>query len=235
MLHHQCPHPYHRTKHRRLIERGFVLIFAVGLVLFFAIGRFSVMGVDEYKVENESLQTSVSQLTKENKELAKQQDFAESSKKIDLLAEQDLRRLISSLHDELSDAKEQLAFYQRVVAPETIIKGLYVNSFKVSKEAEPETYRYKLIIAQGANQKKVVKGRYFLLIRGELEGDNKVLSLNKKGGNRFYFRYYQILEDEIKLPKGFVPRQIDVSIIPSTKNVESIKQQWLWNNALDDS
>ena len=160
MIRHECPHPYHQTKRRRAIERGLLLIVIASLLLFFVLGRFSVKSVDEYQTENALLQVVVVELTKANKELVKQQDFVESSKKIDAQAQKDSRRSLTKLHDELSDIKEQLAFYQRVVAPETLIKGLYINSFEIKPVDEKGAYEYQLILAQGASQKRAVKGKY---------------------------------------------------------------------------
>jgi len=209
-----------------------LFVVIVGLILFFVLGRFSVKSVAEYQTENGLLQTSIVELTKVNKKLVKQQDFVESSKKIDAQAQKDSRRSFTKLHQELSDIKEQLAFYQRVVAPETLIKGLYINSFEI-KSLDKGVYEYQLILAQGASQKRVVKGQYALSVVGELHGEEKELLLKEMlvkqvTSHSFSFKYYELLTGEIKLTDGFVAKKVSVMVNPSRKGSKAIQQQWLW-------
>lgn len=237
MTRHQCPHPYHQTTRRRTIERSLLLIAILGLVLFFFLGRFSVKSVAEYQAENKLLETSVVELTKANKELIKQQDFIESSKKIDAQAQKNSRRSLTKLHDELSDIKEQLAFYQRVVAPETLIKGLYINSFEIKSLDEKDAYEYQLVLAQGASQKRAIKGQYTLSVVGELEGEEKALSLkeltvDQTKSHGFSFKYYELLIGNIKFSDGFLPKKVMVTVEPSKKASKSIQQQWLWRELI---
>ena len=237
MIRHQCPHPYHQAKRRKAIERNSLVFILVALLLSFALGRFFVKSVDDYRHENTLLQTSLAELTRQNKELVKQQDFVESSKMIDAQAQKDSRRSLTKLHDELSEVKEQLAFYQRVVAPETLLKGLYINSFEVKPLDVGLGYEYQLILAQGAGQKRAIKGQYTISVVGELQGAEKVLSikdmsLGEPQATGFSFKYYEILAGELKFPNGFVPLKIEVALNSAMKGSKDIKQHWLWSEAI---
>lgn len=237
MIRHQCPHPYHQTTRRRTIEKGLLFIVIVGLILFFVLGRFSVKSVVEYQAENALLQASIVELTRANKELIKQQDFVESSKKIDAQAQKDSQRSLTKLHEELGDIKEQLAFYQRVVAPETLIKGLYINSFEIKPLNEEGIYEYQLVLAQGASQKRAVKGKYALSVVGDLLGEEKELllkemSVEKVKSYSFSFKYYELLMGEVKLPNSFVPKKVSVTVNQSKKGPKAIQQEWLWREVV---
>lgn len=204
----------------------------IGLGIFFMLGRYSVKGVDAYQAENSVLLEAVERLAADNKELMKQQDFIESSRKIDSEAQKDARRALLKLHDELSDAKEQLAFYQHVVAPETIVKGLYISSMEIKKVAGDDGYQYQLILAQGVSQKRSVKGKYSIGLVGMLDGQEKELPLVKDNTGGFSFRYYQILTDEVVLPSGFLPKQLKVSVKQSLKNSTAITQVRSWSDVV---
>lgn len=237
MIKHQCPHPYHQAKRRKAIERNWLVLTIVMLLLSFALGRFFVKNVDDYRLENELLQSSLAELTKQNKELVKQQDFIESSTIIDAQAQKDSRRSLTKLHDQLSEVKEQLAFYQRVVAPETLLKGLYINSFEVKPVDVGLGYEYQLILAQGASQKRAIKGQYTISVAGKLEGADTVLSINDMSPKElqsmgFSFKYYEILAGEFNFPNGFVPLKISVGVNPSKKGSKDIKQHWPWSEAV---
>jgi hypothetical protein len=212
-----------------------LLVVIVGLLLFFVAGRFSIKSSDEYQEENKALLQTVEDLSGANKELVKQKDFIENSQKIDLQATKDSRRSLTKLLSELSEVKEQLAFYQRVVAPETLRKGLYISSFDLKRDGEKKRYRYQLVVAQGASQKRALKGRYTVSIKGRLNGKDKTLSLKdvaleKAKSAKFSFRYYEILMGEIQLPDEFVPAYIKVKISPSKKNAKVVEQQWKWDD-----
>jgi len=237
MIPHKCPHPYHQKRARRRLEKSAVFGVVMGLLLFFVAGRLSLKNVDDYQQESALLKASVEQLTQENKQLMKQQDFVRNAQKIDLQARQESRRLFTKLHDELSDIKEQLAFYQRVVAPEALVKGLYVNSLKIKALSIKERYRYQLVLAQGTSQKRVLKGRYTLSVVGTLKGKPEVLKLStltlkSKASSKFSFRYYQLLSDEFQLPSGFVAERLRLSIVPSAKGAKKIQQDELWSKLL---
>jgi len=235
MLRHQCPHPYHQTKRRRLIEKALLIGVLIGLGFFFILGRYSVKGVEVYQAENATLSEAVEQLTAANKEFIKQQDFIENAQKIDSQAQKGARRALLKLHDELSDVKEQLAFYQHVVAPETVVKGLYISSMEIKKVADDGSYQYQLILAQGVSQKRAVKGKYSIGLVGMLDGQEKELLLVKDTTEGFSFRYYQILTDEVVLPSGFVPKQLKVSVKQSVKNSKAITQVRSWSDVTADS
>jgi len=237
MIHHQCPHPYHQTKSRRRIEKSTLLVIIVGAVLLFILGRYSLKSVDEYQAESELLKVSLAELTEINKKLVRQQDFIENAKKIDAQAQKDARRSLTKLHDELSDIKQQLAFYQRVVAPETLIKGLYINSFEVLALDERGVYEYQLVLAQGGSQKTAIKGRYMLSVVGTIQGEEKTISIETQGVESaksydFSFKYYEILTGKINFDNGFVPKKVIVVVDPAKKSSKSLKQQWLWSKAL---
>jgi cell division protein FtsB len=240
MIPHHCPHPYHQMKRRRLIERYSLLTVIAGLLLSFVIGRESVKNTDEYQAESAQLKMSVERLSAENEKLVKRQDFVENSQKIDLQARKDSRRSLTKLHGDLSVVKEQLAFYQRVVAPETLVKGLYINSFELKQGDEAGRYHYQLVVAQGASQKRALKGQYRLSVAGKMKGKRKTLSLkdiaiDTKQRKVFSFRYYEILSGEITLPSGFNPESIRVKVKPSSKKAKAVEQLWAWSDLIKDN
>jgi len=237
MISHQCPHPYHQTKRRRRLEKSALFIIIIGAVLLFILGRYSVKSVDEYQAESKLLKASLAELTAINKQLVKERDFIENAKKIDAQAQKDARRSLTKLHDELSDTKQQLAFYQRVVAPETLIKGLYINSFEVQALDESGVYEYQLVLAQGASQKTAIKGHYSLSVVGNVQGEEKTIPIKARGVGKaeaydFSFKYYEILTGEISFDDGFEPNKVIVVVDPAKKSSKNLQQQWLWSKAL---
>ena len=233
MLPHKCPHPYHQKQARRKVERNGLLAVVLMFILSFFAGRLSLKNVDDYRLENTQIRTLLEQLKQENKQLLKQQDFIQNAQKIDLQAKQVSRRSLTKLHDELSDVKEQLAFYQRVVAPETLVKGLYVNNFELQALREDRRYRYQLVLAQGVSKKQLLKGRYELVIYGESKGVAQAWSLKElvvdgAQSEKYSFRYYQLMSDALELPSGFIPSRIKLTMTPSKKGGAVVLYEKPW-------
>ena len=240
MLPHECPHPYHQRQARRRVERSGLAILLLSLLLSFAAGRWSLKNVDEYQRENATLREAVEQLSGNNQQLLKQQDMIQGAQRIDLQAKQESRRSLTKLYDELGALKEQLAFYQRVVAPETLVKGLYINGFKLTALAKTGVYRYQLVLAQGASQKRFLKGRYNMIISGELNGKTKQFSLNTllvddADAAKYSFRYYQVLSAELRLPPNFVAQHLKLTLSSAKSKGAVLESEHVWAELLAQS
>ena len=239
MLPHECPHPYHQQQARRRVERSGFAILLLSLLLSFAAGRWSLKNVDEYQRENTTLREAVEQLSDNNQQLLKQQDMIQGSQLIDLQAKQESRRSLAKLYDELAELKEQLAFYQRVVAPETLVKGLYINGFKLTALAKTGGYRYQLVLAQGASQKRFLKGRYDMTVSGELNGKAKQFSLKTllvdDADAKYSFRYYQVLSAELRLPPNFVAQRLKLTLSSAKSKGAVLESEHAWAELLAQS
>lgn len=240
MLGHQCPHPYHKSKPRLLIELVLPFSLLAALALSFFIGRVSVRDVAELETEKVVLENQVIQLEKDIKSLAKQKDFAESSKTIDQLALKDTKYEMMSLHNKVAELNESLAFYRRVVAPETLIKGVYIQHFEMLKKTSDNNYQYQLIIAQGYGASRAIKGRVELVVKGQKKGKALQLSFNQLGSDpkkdmAFAFRYYQFYSGLVNLPVDFLPESVVITIRPDSKNIKVVEKVWPWSKLIKNS
>jgi hypothetical protein len=237
MLKHDCPHPYHKSKQRAFIEKAVPIIVIVGLLLTFYLGRLSVRDVAEFVEEIDGLKADRTGLITQNSKLTKQVDFLEGAKKIDQQAKNDARHALSELHDKLSEAKEQIGFYQRVVSPETLVKGPYVHSVDVSN-GDNGRLDLQIVVAQGSNNKRAVKGKLSIQVVGLQEGKEVSLPFKALVQEQaiaklaFSFRYFQVLAADITLPVGFAPEQIVVTLDPSSAKAKNTETKWLWQDVM---
>ncbi len=233
MFKNKCPHPYHLTKRRKTLDRKKHLIVIICLIGVFFLGQLSVSQNEDYEEERKRLQGLVDELTVNNKSLVKQQDFVASSKNIDAQARLQYRQVLTQLTEEVAGLKEQLLFYQRVVAPESITKGLYIESFSLQSTRDTQRYQYSLVLAKSSSQKGSVKGGYSLSLVGHLQGKPTTLRANdlfkdQDQRQNFSFRYYQQLTGELLIPEGFSAVKLVLTINPDSKKYETIKNEWSW-------
>jgi hypothetical protein len=158
--------------------------------------------IHNLKLENEKLTKDLNVLGVELEvsRLTQQQHFVEIGKSID--AEKDLRK--------------QLAFYQQVMAPELNEQGFLIDGFNLEPALSDNSYRFELVLMQQNKTKNTLRGNLKVTLIGSEKGKakqypmNVMLSDQKRKKLTFGFKYFQVIEGEIKLPEGFQPEQISV-------------------------
>ena len=158
--------------------------------------------IQNLKLENEQLTKSLNILGVELEvaRLAQQQHFVEIGKSIDV--EKELRT--------------QLAFYQQVMAPELNEQGFLIEGFNLATALSDNSYRFELVLMQQNKTKNTLKGNLKVILIGSENGKAKqyrldsMLSDQQQKSLTFSFKYFQVIDGEIKLPEGFQPEQVSV-------------------------
>ena len=141
---------------------------------------------------------------------------------VEQLANQNAQATLKKMSAEHYQVKEQLAFYEKVMAPEKEADGLVIENFKITASQSPNHYSFQVILLQQQLKKRYVKGYVDLMIIGSLANKPSQIKLSdisslKKKELSFSFKYFQVLEGSFTLPGNFVPEKIQVSAI-LTKN-----------------
>jgi hypothetical protein len=158
--------------------------------------------IQNLKIENEQLTKNLNILGVELEvaRLTQQQHFVEIGKSIDV--EKDLRT--------------QLAFYQQVMAPELNEEGFLIEGFNLEPALSDNSYRFELVLMQQNKTKNTLKGNLKVTLMGSENGKAKqytidsMLSDQEQKSLTFSFKYFQVIDGEIRLPEGFQPEQVSV-------------------------
>ena len=154
------------------------------------------------KLENEQLTKNFNILGVELEvaKLTQQQHFVEIGKSVDV--ENELRT--------------QLAFYQQVMAPELDEQGFLIEGFNLESALSDNSFRFELVLMQQNKTKNTLKGNLDVTLIGSEKGEAKQYSIDGLLSNQeqksltFSFKYFQVIEGEIRLPEGFQPEQVSV-------------------------
>jgi hypothetical protein len=200
--------PGRRAAIRALVVVGFVLVAATS----FQYGQMRA-GVDLTSVERLLSEQETS--TQKNVELERRLADAKLSTAVDSEANEELRRTIKSLRDELADAEEEVRFYRELMAPSESQKGLRIEKLDLNR-VDSERYEYRLMLTQIVDRHEWVKGDVQLSIVGLREGNEQVLSLTdlsevEEYPLKFKFRYFQEFTGSVAIPVGFEPARILVT------------------------
>lgn len=190
----------------------FIALIAVILYVGFLWGNAYY---DQQKVALATHEQSIQNLKLENEKLTKNLNILGVELEVARLAQQQHFIEIGKSLDVEKDLRTQLAFYQQVMAPELNEQGFLIDGFNLEHALSDNSYRFELVLMQQNKTKNTLKGNLKVTLIGSEEGKAKQYTLgsmlsDKEQKLTFSFKYFQVIEGEIKLPKGFQPEQVSV-------------------------
>jgi len=137
---------------------------------------------------------------------------------VEQLASQNAQATLKKMSLDHYQVKKELAFYEKVMAPEKEANGLIIDNVKITVSQSVNHYNFQVILVQQQLKKRYAKGYVDLVIIGSLSNKPSQLKLSTissltKKELRFSFRYFQVIEGSFTLPENFVPEKIQLSAI----------------------
>lgn len=156
---------------------------------------------------------------------------------VDRVAIENLQRDLRDAHNETAVIRRELAFFQRVMAPEMEADGVAIDSLML-QEANAGVYHFRLILVRLERaQQSLAQGTFRLIIRGRRAGEVaeydilELANLEPEGGERsFAMNYFSRLDGTFQLPEGLEPEAITVSV--RTRQGRQTSQQFTWNELI---
>ena len=193
-------------------------IYSILALLLMLVFGYQIAGFVQGEAVNASLSDAATRalLKQENAQLRRQVSELEVAS---ILASKSVAALKKNVEEQqqLSRAlEEQLSFYQRVVAPEVTQDGFFIDGVQVSRSASDNRYRLKAVLLKQNNNKAMLKGALRITVRGALNGSPYEISTADSeyfsgGAVSWGFKYFQTLDLEFALPKGFIPEKLTFS------------------------
>ncbi len=136
---------------------------------------------------------------------------------VEQLANQKAQKILKNTAKEHYQVKTELAFYEKVMAPEKQAGGIVIESMKIFPTKSASHYRFQVALVQQQLKRHPTKGDIELIIAGSLANKPSQLKLqdiselNQKE-LRFKFKYFQMMSGEFSLPKEFVAEELKLSV-----------------------
>jgi len=189
------------------------------------------------QADRDHLQTRLAEVEAENGGLRGRVAVLERAAQIDRQAYGEVERSLKQVQDELLELKEEVAFYRGIVSPAETASGLSVTRFKLFGMGEEGVYRFKLVLSQLRSNTRLVKGHASFVIDGVLHGQQRQLSLREVTGGgqdklKLRFKYFQNIEGDIVLPKGFLPSRVIIEVVPVGKGWQRFKKSFDWSDII---
>ena len=211
------------------------LLIIISLCLFvgYRIGNY----YHHFQEKNlEQQQTRLAQLYHQQELNTAQIHSLEVELTVEQLANKQVEKLLKEALEQEYELKKQLAFYEKIMAPEKDVEGLLIDNVQISSGKKPNQFTFQVTLVQQRLKRRYSKGYIDLSFSGSEQGQLKnfnlsqVSILNKKS-LAFSFQYFQIIEGDFTLPKNFIPDSYMVSATLTKSRWQKyakIEEQYSW-------
>jgi hypothetical protein len=180
------------------------------------------------QVENlrKRLQSQEAELAQVRPKLA----LAERQTQIDRAAAADLAKQVKALAFENAALKEDLAFFQSLMATPAAREGaISVNRFRVQPDVVAGEYRYQMLLVQAGQRLREFQGSLQFVLDVQQDGRKIVLTLppEPNRGPREYqlnFKFFQRVEGTFKLNPGSVLKGMQVRVFENGASTPKLTQ-----------
>lgn len=154
---------------------------------------------------------------------------AERQMQIERATYGDLARQVKTLSNENAALREDLAFFQSLMAAGGKEGSVSINRFRVQPEALPGEYRYRLLLVQSGQRVKEFQGTLQFVLNLE-QGDRKyVLTLPGEGERdaRDYqvsFKFFQRVEGTFKVAPEAVVKSLQIRVFENGSVAPKLSQ-----------
>lgn len=214
---------------------GGAILVAATLYLTFELGRYRAgFSLFDERRNIEQLNAEIAGRDERIESLLRRQAILETSGEIDAETYSAVETELAQLQERIQDLEEELAFYQGIVSPGDGVAGLRIQNLEVLPGDTDGSRLLRLLLVQAIVHNDRVTGTVRVRVVGMQGAEAAVLGLGElvSGGEpeelAYAFRYFQSLEQELAMPDGFVPEQIQIEIWPREPRGETVTQEFPW-------
>lgn len=209
-----------------------VVMVAICIWIGYSVGNLRLNWLEkEYQRSDDRitrLQERIEQLEYRNNILSVELDVERAASK---RLQQDLRNAL----DDYAEIREDLAFYQRVMAPELEADGVTIDSLSV-RPTGPGIYHFTLTLVQIERaQQQLAQGRVELELHGRYENETQVHDLFELARldderREFAMNYFTRLDGSFQIPADFIPQTLVVRV--KSRRGGETEEVFLWGELL---
>ena len=222
---------------KRLLIRVLLIVLMVALGLGgYHYGRWSIWHErGTAVVERDELRIVARDQEEELRDLRRRVLVTESSNAVDRRAYQEVQQTVLNLNARIAQLENELHFYQRVMAPESVDQGLRIDRVDLRPTGD-RTYEYQVVLTQVTDNNTFIEGRALISIIGKRgETQNVTIPLKDVSDEvddlsvRFRFRFFQNVTGQLTLPEDFEPQRVQVIMQSTGRRAMRIEQEFDWS------
>lgn len=226
----------HDRPYRRI---GFILIAILAAIGFAAFSYFSgytvgMAGQKKALSDVASLTVKLSEAQTQSVELEQRLANLKLGTEVDSQANEEVRKEVLVLKDEMAKLQEENSFYRGLMAPTKNKRGLNFGVVEIGQTEALRTFRYKVVMQQLATNHQLLTGTLDYRVIGKDDGVEVIYKLNELSSAvtndtvRLRFKYFQTIEGEMTLPEGFEPEKIELVARSTGKDPVTVEKRFGW-------
>jgi hypothetical protein len=161
---------------------------------------------------------------------------------VERLANQRSQQMLKTIEQQHYQVKKELAFYEKVMAPEKQANGLVIDGVNLTQTGSENHFRFQIILVQQLLRKRYAKGFVEVTLTGSLDNKPVELALStmsnlSKKELSFSFQYFQMINGDFTLPENFIPEKINVAaILPKGKwqDYNRVDTSYSWQKLIEN-
>lgn len=204
-----------------------VLLFAGGLMLGF---KFFGLAM----VEKRQLQRELDGLRESAAGLEQRLANAELASRIDSVALEQVRQVVTSLQTELAVDKEELGLYRNLLQSGGSESGLLIGELTLRPGPDKQGIAYRLVVQQKENKLKRIKVNIKITINGMDGGKDIAMGLEfldsqfEDSPIRAEFKYFHIVEGVMNVPAELKPYNFSVAMWKKGVKSSRVEREFDW-------
>lgn len=215
-----------------LAAAGLIALFAFYVVYEF--GRFNA-GYDRQAASQQrtELEVRIEHLEKDNRQMRTQLAELDTFRVGRAHEQAETAREMGELQAQVARESQELAFYRGVVQQGAASIGVKIEQLRISATAQPNIFQVHVALLRTGRPDGDAAGTLLLTLSGTLNGAPKTLEMAeltsaRQRELRYSFRYYQNLDEELRVPAGLKPEQLVVEVHSSHQDIAPLSQTFLW-------
>ena len=215
---------------------GVIIALLASLFIGLVVGQW--FGKDAI-FANSALAKQLAIVTDENQELQKSLVAAELASNVQEQAARGLQTQLTELLTEKAELEDAVSFYRDLMEVGNAAEGIRVADFALFATNTPSVYQFSILVTQVADKRKYVGGEVIVKVLG-LSGEKRETVVCDQASAvvgfplKYRFRYFQDLVGQLKLPDGFTPERVSISVQQKAKGSVNADFEWAIEQAQSD-
>jgi hypothetical protein len=212
-----------------------VIVALFALYVVYELGRYDA-GYDRQAVAQQrtELEVKIEHLQKENREMRTQLAELDTFRVGRAHEQAEVARTLGELQAQVAQQSQELAFYRGVVAQGSSSIGVKIEQLRITATEKPNVFSVHLSLVRSGRAEADTTGTLAISLDGTAAGVARSLDLTALSNGslrelRYSFRYFQDFDQNLDLPAGFHPEQLQVEVRSAKKDVPALSQSFLWS------
>ena len=220
--------PWQEGRASWCLVTGFA-VFLVGITL----GYYGVKWLQQGEVQGRrDCQREVARLERQRGELLARQARLDEALRLEQESTRALRETLDAQSAQIADLQKELAFYLHLARSASKADGRLIRDLWIKPLAQDRRFRFRVTLVRPDQSRRAILGTLTLSVAGRRDGHQVRLEgreIDAATPHRVDFRYFQVVEGVLELPRGFVPETVSVTFRP--KKGRSSVRRFPWPSA----